>query len=104
VYAGNKNAGYNYGADYRLMHGNPWTKYMIVSGGDGGGVDQKARGVDITLEFGADGLPDFDSIYTVDLTAYRHEGVVKTVDLYCYPSSDIPNVAACVYKAMHNWK
>jgi hypothetical protein len=104
VHVGNKNAGYNYSADYRLMHENPWTKYMIVSGGDGGGANQKARGVDITLEFGADGLPDFDSIYTVDLTAYRHEGVVKTVDLYCYPSSDIPNVAACVYKAMHNWK
>ena len=103
VNAGNRNAGYNYGADYRLMHENPWTKYMIVAGGDGGGANQQARGVDVTLEFGANGLPDFENPYTIDLTAYRSQGKVEKVELACYASADIPNVAACIYKATHNW-
>ncbi len=103
VSASNKNGGYNYSADYRLMHENPWTKYMIVSGGDGG-ANQKARGVDVTVEFTADGQPDFDGIYSIDLNTYRLTGSVETFELYCYSTNDISNVAACVYKATHNWQ
>jgi len=47
--------------DYRLVNENPNTKYVYVSGGpDANGAPM---GLNLTLPFGDDGLPDYEKIY-----------------------------------------
>ncbi len=99
----NRNHSWVYAVDYRLVHENPWTKYVFVSGGDGKNP-QGERKIDLTLPFGEDGAPAYDAIYTVDLTAYEEIGTVTTYPLYYHSSTEINNVAASAYKPAHNWQ
>ena len=103
VSEGNRHANWVYATDYRLIHENPWTKYVFVSGGDGKNP-QGVRNVDLTLEFGADGLPAFDDIYSIDLEYFRETRTVEKYQLYYYYSTDINSVAASAYKPIQNWK
>ena len=98
----NKNSSWVYATDYRLIHENPWTKYVFVSGGDGKNP-QGTRGIDLTLSFGEDGLPDFDGIYYIDLETYRIAGEVLCYGLDYYNTSQISTVVSSAYKADHNW-
>ena len=103
VHVANRNSSWVNAVDYRLVHENPWTKYVFVSGGDGKNP-QGERKIDLTLPFGEDGAPAYDAIYTVDLTAYEEIGTVTTYPLYYYSSTEINNVAASAYKPAHNWQ
>lgn len=103
VSAANRNASWVYATDYRLVHENPWTKYVFVSGGDGKSP-QGLRNVDLTLEFGENGLPDFDGIYFISLPEYKELGTVTPYPLYYYSTLEIGNVAASAFKAAQNWQ
>ena len=99
----NKNASWVYATDYRLVHENPWTKYVFVSGGDGKSP-QGVRGIDLTLEFGEDGLPAFEDIYCLSIPSYAELGEIVIYPLYYYSSLEISTVAASAYKPAHNWQ
>ena len=102
VHPANKNASWIHAVDYRLIHENPWTKYVFVSGGDGQ-KEQRARGVDLTLVFGDNGLPAFDDIYYINLTSYKSTGDLTHRPLHYYSSKQINDVVASAYKPAHNW-
>ncbi len=103
VHQANKNASWVYAVDYRLVHENPWTKYVFVSGGDGQ-KNQGTRGVDLTLEFGDNGLPAFDDIHYISLANYKSTGDLTRIPLYYHSSLKINDDVESAYKPEHNWE